>query len=182
MDDRAIIELYWQRAETAIVESHHAYGAYCHSIAMHILHSREDAEECVNDTWLAAWKAIPPARPQNLKGFFGSITRHIALDRYDREHAKKRDGVAQVAEEFWDCVPDTEEPILEEIIFKERINAFLGTLDRETRIIFLQRYWYMCPVRDIARRLHMKESHVRVILYRTREKLRVYLGKEGVTI
>ncbi len=182
LSDTDIVELYHNRSETAIAESQKKYGRYCHAVAERILRSPQDAEECVSDTWMAAWSAMPPERPTRLGGYLAAITRHIALDRMDRMHAQKRCGVVEVSEEFWECVPDSAESIADAVIFRERINAFLHSLDRRTRIIFMQRYWYICSIREIAERMGMTENNVKVILHRTREKFKQFLEKEGITV
>ncbi len=182
LSDTAIIELYHQRDEAAIAACEQKYGRYCHIVAERILHNPQDAEECVNDTWIEAWSVMPPKRPTRLGGFLAAITRHLALDRMDHMHAKKRNGIAEVADEFWDCVPDREESVTDEIIFRERLNAFLSSLDRRTRVVFMQRYWYLCPVREIATRMDMSESAVKTLLHRTRAKFKVFLEKEGISV
>ncbi len=184
--DSDIIELYHRREEAAIAASARKYGAYCHAVADRILHCREDAEECVNDTWVRAWSAMPPARPTHLKGFLGAITRHLALDRLSHDRAARRGGrdggIAEVAEEFWECVPDNEASIPDEAAFRDRLDRFLGSLDARDRVVFLQRYFYACPVREIARRAGMSEGAVKTLLHRTRAKLKEFLDKEGISV
>lgn len=183
MEDSKIVELYWERSEDAISQTKSKYGRYCHSIAYNILHSDEDAEECVNDTYVRAWSAIPPQRPTKLSAFLGKITRNIALDRYDASTAKKRDGtVALVLDEIAECVPDTDIAVADEYILKDTINGFLRSLPQRTRIVFMRRYWYLCSVEEIARDLDMSESNVKVTLMRTRTRFREYLVRKGINV
>ena len=185
MKDSQIVELYFARSETAISETDKKYGRYFHYIAYNILYSKEDAEECVNDTYVKAWDIMPPRRPEKLSTFLGKITRNIALNRYNYEHAGKREGTADIifseAEEF---IPDpfSENHISEEIALRDAINGFVSSLPRKTRIIFVQRYWYMCSVSQIAKNTGTTEANVKVILHRTRVRFKAYLEKEGIMI
>lgn len=184
MEDQKIVELYWERSETAIAETQKKYGKYCHYIAYNILNSNPDAEECVNDTYLKTWEAIPPAKPRLFKSFIGRITRNLALDRYDREHALKRRGnIDLILDEIGECVPEDDgREMSEEIALRDAINGFLESLPEETRIIFMRRYWYLSPVAHIAGDLGLSESNVKVILMRTRKKFKAYLEKEDIRI
>lgn len=184
MEDQKIVELYWERSETAIAETQKKYGKYCHYIAYNILNSNPDAEECVNDTYLKTWEAIPPAKPRLFKSFIGRITRNLALDRYDREHALKRRGNTDlILDEIGECVPEDDgREMSEEIALRDAINGFLESLPEETRIIFMRRYWYLSPVAHIAGDLGLSESNVKVILMRTRKKFKAYLEKEDIRI
>ena len=183
MDDNRILDLFWARDASAISESNQKYGKYCHAIAFRILSSHEDSEECVNDTWHNAWRAIPPERPGKLQAFFGRITRNLALDRYGYNNAQKRNPRLETAmDEYWQCVPNGEIPLDDRLVLKDLINRFLESLDKQTRIIFLRRYWYVCTPREIARGMGLSESNVNVILHRTRNKFKLYLQKEGVSV
>ena len=183
MEDSKIIELYWKRDESAIDESGKKYGRYCHAIAYNILYSAEDSKECVNDTWHNAWRVIPPEKPNRLQCFFGRITRNLALDRYGYNRAKKRNGgIEAVIDEYYECIPNGEFSIEDELILKNLINGFLESLDSHTRIIFLQRYWYTCGVQEIAENMGMTENNVSVTLHRTRNKFKAYLEKEGINV
>lgn len=185
MDDRKIVDLYWERSDAAISETQKKYGRYCHYIAYNILYSNEDAEECVNDTYIKAWKSMPPHRPERLSTFLGKITRNTALDRYSQSKAKKRGGdVALILDEMERCIPDpkSESSMADELALKEAINGFLRSLPGQTRIVFMQRYWYLCPVKEIAANCGMTESNVKVTLLRTRKKMRSYLEKEGIEV
>ncbi|MBO5355674.1 MAG: RNA polymerase sigma factor [Clostridia bacterium] len=185
MDDRHIVELYWQRSETAIAETQTKYGKYCHYIAYNILSNDGDAEECVNDTYLKAWESMPPHRPTKLSTFLGKITRHLALNRRETKTAEKRGaGAVSVAlDELSECIADNEtgDPT-DEIALKGALNRFLRALPEETMIVFLQRYWYFASVKEIAQNRGMSESNVKVMLHRARGKLKSFLEKEGIII
>ena len=186
MEDRAIVELYWARNEQALTESEQKYGSYCKTIAYHILHSTEDSEECVNDTWLRAWNTIPPQWPSILQAFFAKITRNLSLDRYKASRAGKRGGgqTAVALEELGDCIPacTSVEETVELRELTRLLDRFLRDLPEKECCVFLRRYWYVDGVRDIAQRYDMAEGSVKSTLYRTRQKLRVFLEQEGVQI
>ena len=185
MDDRRIVELYWQRSETAIAETQIKYGKYCHYIAYNILSDDSDAEECVNDTYLKAWESMPPHKPTKLSTFLGKITRHLALNRREAQNAVKRGaGTVPVAlDELAECIADTEtgDPT-DEIALRGALNRFLRALPEETMIVFLQRYWYFSSVREIAANRGISETNVKVMLHRARGKLKSFLEKEGIII
>lgn len=181
MEDKHIIDLYWQRSEDAITRTAGKYGGYCRSIAWNILYNSEDSEECVNDTYLRAWDTIPPQRPGVLQTFLGKITRNLALDRWRRNHAQKRDsGVLLVLEELQECIPGSDGDLSEDLAIRDALNGFLGSLPREQRKVFLRRYWYLSPVKEIAADYGISESKVKMILLRTREKLGAHLESEGI--
>ncbi len=184
MEDSKIIDLYFERSQVAVRETHEKYGHYCHSIAYSVLYSDEDAEECVNDTYLKAWQSIPPHRPLRLGAFLGKITRNLALDRYDAKAAKRRNGGIELAlEEISECVPDTiGESESEGKALSDAINSFLASLPKRTRIIFMQRYWYLSSISEISNSLGISESNVKVILMRTRRKFKEHLEKEEIFI
>ena len=183
VDDKTIVALYWERSEAAIEHSQQKYGKYCYRIADNILHNHEDDEECVNDTWVRAWNAMPPERPTLLQAFLGKITRNLALDRYTHDRAVKRGAeIDDVAEEFWQCVPSDEPSIADQSALHAAINAFLATLPDRTRIVFLQRYWYMCGIEQIAAETGLSPANVKVILHRTRRSFKEYLEKEEFDI
>jgi len=184
MDDSSIIALYWERSDRAIAETAHKYGTYCHYIANAILESREDAEECVNDTWLRTWNTIPPQRPERLQTFLGKITRNLALNRREKNRAQKR-GTGQtslVLDELAECVGagSGEDRITDEMHLRDVLNRFLAGLPVKTRKIFVRRYWYMSPVKEIAAEYRISESKVSVTLFRTRNQLKAVLEKEGI--
>lgn len=184
MDDTQIVELYWERKECAIEETATKYGSYCHSIAENILHNEDDAKECVNDTWLSAWNSMPPHRPSVLSTFLGKLTRRISIDKWRRNTAKKRgDGqLPLVLSELEDCVSDGKsiEEEAERKLLAEVIASFVKSLPETEQKVFLCRYWYMDSVSSIATRFRFSESKVKSMLYRTREKLRIRLEKEGL--
>ena len=183
MEDKKIVSLYWERSENAIRETERKYGKYCYSVAYNILHSKEDSDECVNDTWNGAWNAIPPEKPVTLRGFLARITRNIAIDRYRYDKAKKRaPEVDSAIDEYWECIPGDEATIEDEVILKEAINGFLAGLDTRSRIIFMRRYWYSMSVKDIAKSMHLSQGHISTVLHRTRIRFKDHLTKEGVFI
>lgn len=186
MEDGAIIDLYWAREERALTESETKYGSYCRSIAYNILKSREDTEECVNDTWLRAWNAMPPQRPTILSSFLAKITRNLSLDRYKISHAGKRGGgqLPLALEELGDCIPDKQsvEETVEQKDLSRILDRFLRTLPEKEACVFLRRYWFVDSTREIARRYDMAEGSVKSTLYRTRQKLRRYLEQEEIAL
>ena len=186
MDDNKIIKLYQQRCEKAISETAQKYGRYCHYIAFNILQNHEDSEECVNDTYLRAWNSIPPKHPKKLQIYLGKITRNLSLNKYEKITAQKRSNgqVGLILDELLECIPDkeSEEYITDDMVIKETIEAFLERLPAEVRKIFVHRYWFMSSVKEIAKEYGITESKVTVTLFRTREKLKTVLEKEGIII
>ena len=186
MEDKDIIGLYFERSEEAINETALKYSTLLSHIAFGILGSREDAEECVNDTYMQAWNSIPPSQPKRLSAFLGKITRNLSLNRYDLLTAKKRGGGSKelALEELEECIPSTGDlqRQVEDAELAELINLFLDKLNRESRIIFMRRYWYFCTVREIAEDMCIGESKVKMSLLRTRKKLRQFLEKQGVSL
>ena len=182
MEDREIVELFWARDEGAIPAAQERYGARLTALTERLLGSSQDAEECVNDTWLRAWRAIPPERPENLFAYLVRVCRNLALDRLDRRSAQKRAGELLTAE-LETCVPpalqgrDTAQEAL-----GEALTAFLESLPADPRRVFLRRYWFGDSIRDIARRYGYGESKVKVLLLRLRRRLRAYLEKEGISL
>ena len=183
LPDEAIVALYFDRSEEAIAACQVKYGKTCHTIAYNILHSDEDAEECVSDTWLRAWNAIPPERPARLGAWLSTVTRRLALTRYETKTAAKRYGGIQASlEELAECVADGGLTIADEVAISNAINSFLASLPARTRMIFMRKYWYMDSIATIATSMGMTESAVKVTLHRTREKFRKHLDKEGITV
>ena len=183
MYDSDILELYFLRNEQSIRETEQKYGAYCKTIADRILQNREDSEETVNDTWLSAWNAIPPQRPGSLQGFLGRITRNGAIDRWRRRNAGKRKGEMVLAlEELGECIPskDNVEQQVQAAELSRVLEAFLKTLPTERRRMFLLRYWYLMPMREIAQRLGWTEGRVRTTMHRIRRQLLTYLQERGM--
>ncbi|MBP0977630.1 MAG: sigma-70 family RNA polymerase sigma factor [Oscillospiraceae bacterium] len=182
MDDKIIIQHYWDRNEIALTETAEKYDSFCRSIAENILHNREDAKECVNDTYLKTWNSLPPNRPRIFPAFLGRIVRNLAFDRYDHLTASKRGGgqIDVVLDELEECIPDAStEPGRDESDLSEAINDFVGSLPERNRIVFVMRYWYTDSIADIASELHMTESNVAVILSRLRNRLRTHLTERG---
>lgn len=186
MDDQNLIELYWQRSETAIAETATKYGNYCYRIAFNVLANNEDSEECVSDTYFKVWESIPPTKPNRFSAFIGKITRHLAINRFEYLTAAKRGGsqVILALEELSDCIPDHNTPakIVDDKELAFAINKFLHTLPVESRVIFLQRYWGLMPIKDIAEIHEITESKTKMSLMRTRKKFKEFLGKEGIAI
>lgn len=186
MKDKDIIDLFRNRSEDAIRETAKKYGKYCHYIAYNILYNEQDSEECVNDTYFKAWGNIPPHNPDKLSSYLGKITRNLALNKWDYYNANKRGKgqVLVVLEELQECFPssDTVEQIVDEIHFSNVFNRFLASLPKYKRIIFMRRYWYMSSIKEICEDFNMRESKVKMLLFRLRNDFRVYLEKEGVHI
>ena len=178
VNDKDIIQLYFNRDQSALSATAKKYGKYCTSIAKNILGSNEDAEECVNDTYLSAWNSIPPTRPTILSAFLGKITRNLAFNKYKHNHVMKRGSgeIAVVLDELAECVSGLED-VEQEIDRREliaEINSFLDTLSPKKRNIFICRYWYSDSIPSIAKRYEMTESNVSVTLNRLRSKLKEY--------
>lgn len=181
MEDHTIVEMYWSRDPEAIRETGKKYGSYCRAIARNILRNTRDEEECVNDTWLNAWNAMPENRPVLLAPFLGKITRNLALNRYKAARAQRRGGgeLPLVLEELSECVSDDDTVrTLEAMELEQAVNRFLYMLSERDCNVFLRRYWFSESLSEIAGRYGMRESSVKTCLYRSREKLRRYLEKE----
>lgn len=185
MDDSQIVKLFLERSEQAIAELSDKYGARCRRIAENVLGDREDAEECVNDAYLAVWNTVPPQRPDPLFTYLGRIVRNLAIKRYHANTAKKRNGVYDAAlDEIADCIPSPGS-VGEELDARETarsVNRFLSGLDRESRILFVRRYWYADSIDELAALFHTGKHNVSVRLSRLRKKLKKHLLKEGVPL
>ena len=182
MEDDKIVELYWDRDEAAITATSDKYGVYCLSISQNILGNREDAQECVNDTYLKAWNTIPPHRPAMLSTFLGKITRNLSFDRYKANRRDKRGGsqTALVLDELNEIIADkSSEAEFDRAELISAINGFLSELPQDKRRMFVCRYWYAFDISEIARRLGMTENNVSVTLNRLRKKLRKHLIERG---
>lgn len=186
MEDGAIVALYWERKESAIKETSDKYGRYLMKIAWNILADHSDAEESVNDTYFHAWNAMPPHKPQILSTFLGKITRHLSIDIYRKRHSAKRGGseYALSLEELSDCVPGDGNPeeVLDAQELAGHINRFLRELTPEARNLFVRRYFFFDPLSDAASSLGMNESKAKTLLFRTRQKLKDHLEKEGYAL
>lgn len=177
MDDHSILTLLWARAENAIAALAERFGRRLQATAMNLLHDPQDAEECVNDTYLAVWNSVPPKRPEPLGPYVWRVGRNIALNRLRANTAQKRSGYELSLDELAGCIPA---PCLEDgRALGQAMDAYLDTIDAKSRIIFLRRYWFGDGVKDIAKALGMTENAVSVRLSRTRDGLRSCLSKEG---
>jgi len=183
MDDHGIIQLYWDRDDQAIRVTSEKYGRYCQSIARNILGNDEDAEECVNDTWLHAWNAMPTHWPEQLTAFLGKITRNLSFNRYQRDRAGKRGGgeIALVLDELADCVSDTDdvERSVDRRELGKAVNSFVRGLPANKRRLFVRRYWYADAVTKIAADCGMSQGGVSKALERMRKQLKAYLTERG---
>jgi len=183
MNEKDILKLFETRDERAIDECQKAYGNYCHSIALHILENQEDAEECVADTLLRAWNAIPPAKPRALASYLGTITRNLAYDGYRRKRQQKRGGgeILLAFDEIEEAFSQNATP--DEALDRKELaavfNRFLSKLSERDRNILLARYYFLYPVKEIAEKHGKSEKYVRVVLARTLQKLKKYLEKEN---
>ena len=184
MEDTHIVDLYWARSETAIEVTSKKYGRYCYAIAHNILANTEDAEESVSDTYMKTWEIIPPQRPNYFYSFIASICRHLSFHKVDWKQAAKRNAeVVTLTEEMELCIPDTSrDREMEAKEIGKALNAFLESLPKETRLIFLRRYWHVDTIAEIAARYGITESKVKMQLSRTRAKLCTYLEQEGVKV
>ncbi len=183
MDDNRIIDLYFMRDERAIEETGAKYGKLLHHVAFSILHSAPDSDECVNDTYMRAWRAMPPQRPSFLSAFLSKITRNLSINRYLQNKARyEATATERVFEEFAECVPDTAGPISDDIALRDAINGFLRSLPKTQRQIFVKRYFYMMPIKEISLDIKTSVSNIKVSLMRTREKFKAYLEKAGISI
>lgn len=184
MEDAQIIQRFWERDQTALQETEQKYGARLQQLAMRILENREDAEECVSDTYLQAWRTIPPQRPEHLFAYFAKLCRFNAFGKLDWQNAKKRKAeIVELTAEMECCIPNPgEAQRLDSAEIGRLLSSFLRELPKESRLIFLRRYWYADSILAISRRYGVSESKVKTNLFRTRNKLRAYLEREGITL
>ena len=182
MEDKEIIQLYWDRQEQAIRETEAKYGRKLNTLAYRIVNTHEDSQECVNDTYFTAWNTMPPQWPEFLFAYLAKICRNASLGRLDWMNAAKRKAeVVTLTREMELCIPDrSQDRHLEGKELGELLNRFLGTISRENRMIFLRRYWFADSIQEIAGRYGMSQSKVKTSLHRTRTKLSAFLAKEGV--
>ena len=186
MQDEQIVEMYWKRDETAIPMTQEKYGAYLMKIAVNVLTSREDSEESVNDTYLAAWNSMPPQKPCVLSSYLGKLTRRISISRWRKRNSQKRQGdtFALSLSELEEVTGQSETP--DEILEAERLgkvlDRFLRSLPSVERNAFIGRYYYMDPLKDVARYCGLRESTAKSMLFRIRQKLREVLAKEGFIV
>lgn len=184
MEDERIIDLYWQRRQEAISRTDEKYGRLCTKISLNILSNAQDAEECVSDTYMALWNSIPPQRPTCFQAFAAAIVRNLSLMKLREQYARKRGGgeFYLVLDELKDTIAsgDSVEAECERKEFAAAVNQFLCTLSADDRNIFVCRYWFFASIADIALRFKCSQSKVKTSLFRTRQKLRLYLSKEGL--
>ena len=180
MDDGKIVDLYWARDEKAITESQRKYGRMLSSLSYSLLSSHEDAEECVNDTYLDAWNAMPEARPEFLGAFLSKITRRISIDRFRAKHRERRGGMNEILSELDECIPseDGVEREYESRLLRDEINDFLYSQPKEKRVMFVLRYFYSKSVSEIARQISVGESKVKTTLFRMRKELQERLEEK----
>lgn len=183
MEDAAIVALYWERNQDAIEQSRLKYGAYCMAVSQNILGSPQDAEECVSDTWLRAWNAMPPHRPSALRMFLAKITRNLSFSRFRRLAAQKRGGgtIDAVLDELAGVIADQSsvDDAVDARALGETVRLFIRELPDRERDVFLRRYFFTESIREIAAAYGITENHTAVILNRTRGKLRLHLIREG---
>ena len=184
MEDYQIVDLYWARSEHAIRETDEKYGRLLQSISYSLLSSREDAEECVNDTYMEAWQRMPEDRPIYLGAYLSKIIRCLSVDRFRATHRQKRGGMGQILEELTECIPGGESPqeAYENRELARVINGFLEDLDEEKRRMFVRRYFYSDSVEAIANRLKVSVSKVKTTLFRLRGELKRRLEEEGIRL
>ena len=181
LTDCEIVALYQARDERAILESDRRYGNYCMSVSLNILHDRQDAEECVNDTWLKAWHSMPPHWPTALRTFLGKIVRRLSLNRLEARYADKRNPDLVIAlDELEDCIPMPEETTAQELC--RAISDFLRTRSLDERQLFVGRYWYAHSVKELAIAHGISPNAVSKRLTRTRNALRIYLEGKGYRV
>jgi RNA polymerase sigma-70 factor (ECF subfamily) len=183
MTDEKIIDLFFNRSERAIDETNKKYGSYCFKIAHNILNNKEDSEECVNDTWMKTWQSIPPTSPTHFNLYLAKIVRNLSFTKYKSRHTQKRGNgeMAVILEELEECIsqPSDVEAIYLAKELNAVINSFVYSLSERDGNIFVRRYFFADSIRDIAKRYHLTETNVRVILNRTRNQLKARLIKEG---
>lgn len=186
MEDNRIIDLYWQRNESAISETETKYGPYLHKIAYNILSDQEDCRESVNDTYLAAWNSMPPQRPNILSAYLAALTRRISIDRFRcRTRAKRIPSQYQLSiSELEDCLSggDTTEEAMDAKLLSETIAQYLRQLPKESRTLFMSRYYFLDSLKEAAALCGITESKAKTLLYRTRLGLKDYLEKEGFQV
>ncbi len=180
MEDHAIVELFFARQESAITETAKKYGRSLRKLAKNITGNEQDAEECVNDTYLAVWKKIPPTRPSNYYAFLCRITRNLSLNSLDYSRAKKRCAeVISLSAEMEEILSDTSNSEIQHAKMTEIFDRFLRTLDEDTRLIFIRRYFYGDSLPELASLTGIKENNIYARLFRARKRLAKMLAKEG---
>jgi len=182
MDDQAIVQKIWDRDEDGVADAKKRYEDYCIYIAFNVLHDRQDSEECFNDALLAAWRSIPPHRPENLKAYLGKLVREIAISRWRKNSRQKRipSEITQSLDEIAEIVSGGDlDAELEEAELSRQISKFLSSVSETKRNVFIRRYWYYDSVESICKRYGFGKSKVLMMLKRTRDDLARHLKKEG---
>lgn len=184
MEDFKIVDLYWERSERAISETRTKYERMLSGISYSLLRSDEDAEECVNDTYLSAWNSMPSDRPIYLGAYLSKIIRALSIDKFRSKHSKRRGGFEELCEELDECIPDPSsiQAQYENGQLAKAINRFIAELPEEKRVIFIRRYFYSDSVEQIAARMGFTSSKVKTSLFRMREELRQILEKEDMLV
>lgn len=185
MEDSSIVELYWERDERAVDATAEKYGEKLFHLAENMLHTREEAEECINDTYLRTWNSIPSNRPERLFAYLAKICRNLALNRIERMNAKKRSAdIMELSAELEMCIPDAndDEKRTDSEEIGRALSNFLRSLPEQQRLIFMRRYWYSESIKTIAQRYGISESKVKTTLFRTRTGLRKYLEREDISL
>lgn len=186
MEDMQIIDLFWNRDEQAIKETDEKYNHYLSAISYNIIWNHQDAEECINDTYIKAWNSMPPKKPEFLKSFLGAITRNLSLDCYRKKHTKKREGdeFVLVLDELTECISKTGsvDDEMENAEIAKQISYFLKQQSKEKRLFFVRRYWYCDSIGEIATKYKCSESKVKSLLFEMRKKLKDFLEEEGIAI
>lgn len=184
MEDKLLIDGLFARDERSVARLEEKYSGYCYTVAYAVVRCREDAQECVSDAMLGAWNSIPPNRPENLGAYLGRIARNSALNLLKVRRAKKRGekNVALALDELSECIPSAEntEQQADTVLLREAVNGFLDSLERERRIVFIQRYWYMLGISEIAAERGMTEGAVKMSLKRTRDSLKIFLERRAL--
>lgn len=185
MEDIHIVQLFWERSESAITALAEKYGRLLYQIAVGILRDPSDAEECENDTYLKTWNTVPPKRPDNLKAYTSRIIRNLSLDRLRYHSRQKRSGEMDlVLSELNQCIPDpvTNVEAASDDTLRQALDRFLDTLDPQTRVLFLRRYFCMESTQELADRYGLTASNVSTKLNRVRRRLRQQLEREGLMV
>ena len=182
MEDKKIVDLYWDRSEYAIAETQVKYGKLLYRLSFSLLSSKEDAEECVNDTYIAAWNSMPDERPELLRAYLCKIDRRISINKYNSIHRQKRGGAGLIIEELTDCIPSRNDvsDSYENKRLGEAINRFLEELDVKKRVVFVKRYFYSKSIYEISEQMKISEGKVKSMLFRMREKLYSVLEGEDL--
>ena len=182
MTDEKIIELYFSRNEAAVGATAEKYSRLLTRVSEGIVASRNDAEECVNDTYLAAWNSIPPTRPRSLSAYLCRIVRNLSINRYRSDRARRSIMCDVIIDELYECIPDGDGDAADDLALREALNSFVSYLPERERLVFVKRYFYTLDVGDIAREMQLSVSNVKVILHRTRVRLREFLERKDILI